>query len=73
MSAGKEHQLVFPPVDYTSRWIQDFAVALAQGKPHAITGQDGWINNAVVEAAYASRDRGQSVEVATFPWGADEP
>ncbi len=69
LPAGKEHRLDrLPQVDYTAEWIQNFAVAIATGKPHDITDKDGWINNAIIEAAYKSRDAGQAVEVVTFPW-----
>ena len=56
-----------PQVDYTARWVHKFAMALANNEPHEITGKDGWINNAVIEAAYNSRDQGQAVEVQPFP------
>jgi predicted dehydrogenase len=66
---GREHYLnKLPLVDYTAKWIERFAVALAQDEPHEITGTDGWINNAVIEAVYCSRERAHAVEVATFPW-----
>jgi len=69
LPAGKEHHLdKFPQVDYTAQWIQNFAEATAADEPHEITDKDGWINNAVIEAAYQSRDTGQAVEVPPFPW-----
>lgn len=68
LAAAKEHRLdKMPQVDYTARWVHKFAMALANNEPHEITGKDGWINNAVIEAAYNSRDQGQAVEVQPFP------
>jgi predicted dehydrogenase len=69
LGAGREHHLnKMPEMDYTAKWIHRFAVAIANDEPHEITGKDGWINNAVIEAAYDSRDLGRTVEVETFPW-----
>jgi len=65
--AGRSHVFrKFPNIDYTSIWIERFAQAVLLGQPQEITAEDGWINNAFIEAAYQSRDRGQPVEVA-FP------
>jgi len=69
LGPGKEHHLnTLPQIDYTAKWINQFAMAIAKDEPHEITGKDGWINNAVIEAAYTSRDLGWSVEVEIFPW-----
>jgi predicted dehydrogenase len=69
LGAGKEHHLeTLPQIDYTAKWINKFALAIANDEPHEITGKDGWINNAVVEAAYTSRSLGRAVEVEPFPW-----
>lgn len=69
LGAGKEyHFKTLPQIDYTAEWIHRFAMAIANNEPHEITGKDGWINNAVIEAAYKSRDLGQAVEAQTFPW-----
>jgi predicted dehydrogenase len=71
LSPGKEYHLDrLPEIDYTAKWIQRFARAIANDEPHEITGKDGWINNAIIEAAYRSRDQGQVVEVEMFPWEA---
>jgi UDP-N-acetyl-2-amino-2-deoxyglucuronate dehydrogenase len=70
LAAGREYYLRLPQIDYTAntaRWIHRFAMALANNEPHEITGTDGWINNAIIEAAYRSRDRAQAEEVKTFP------
>jgi UDP-N-acetyl-2-amino-2-deoxyglucuronate dehydrogenase len=70
LGAGKEHHIdQLPKVNHTAKWIHRFAVANANDEPHDITGKDGWINNAIIEAAYDSRELGQAVEVGTFPWG----
>lgn len=58
----------FPEPDYTSTWINRFALAIARDEPHEITGRDGWINNAVIEASYQARDQGQPVAVQPYPW-----
>lgn len=69
LSPGKEYHLnKLAEIDYTAKWVQRFAMAIANDEPHEITGKDGWINNATIEAAYRSRDQGQAVEVETFPW-----
>jgi predicted dehydrogenase len=69
LAPGEEHKLTkLPQTDYTAKWIQRFAAAIANNEPHDITGKDGWINNAVIEAAYNSRDLGRAVEVEAFPW-----
>jgi len=69
LAPGKEHNIYsFPEIDYTSKWINRFALAIAYDEPHEITGKDGWINNAVIDAAYNSRDLGHAVEVETCPW-----
>jgi predicted dehydrogenase len=69
LAPGKEHLLGdFPQVDYTSKWIDRFARAVENGLPHDITDKDGWINNAVIEAAYRSRDHGRALSVESFPW-----
>ena len=62
-SAGKLHTFKkFPKVDYTCEWIERFAQAVLSGVPHEISAEDGWINNAVIEAAYQSKAMGQSIE-----------
>jgi UDP-N-acetyl-2-amino-2-deoxyglucuronate dehydrogenase len=69
LAPGKEHHInSFPQIDYTSKWINRFALAVANNEPHEVTGKDGWINNAVIEAAYNSRDLGRPVETETYPW-----
>jgi predicted dehydrogenase len=68
LAPGREHQLQkMPSIDYTAKWIHKFAMSIAKDEPHEITGKDGWINNAVIEAVYKSREVGQAVEVETFP------
>lgn len=68
LAAGREYRLNhFPQIDYTAQWIDRFAQAVARDEPHEITGLDGWMNNAVIEAAYRSRDLGKPVEVKPFP------
>jgi predicted dehydrogenase len=68
LAAAREHRLGgLPQVDYTAMWVREFVMALVNNEPHEITGMDGWINNAIIEAAYHSRDQGQAVEVETFP------
>ena len=67
LGAGQEYLFKdFPSPDYTSTWINQFALAIAKDTPHDITGQDGWINNAVIEASYQSRDLGQPVVVPSY-------
>lgn len=74
LAAGQEHHITrFPAVDYTARWIDAVARAIAQGEPPAITGIDGWINNAVIEAAYQSRDLGRAVDVPRWPAHEETP
>jgi predicted dehydrogenase len=69
LGAGEEYHFDKLPVnDYTARWIQRFAQALAQNVPHEITAKDGWINSATIDAIYRSQDLGHAVEVETFPW-----
>jgi predicted dehydrogenase len=69
LAPGKVHNLnSFPDVDYTSEWINRFALAVANNEPHEIAGKDGWINNAVIEAAYNSRELRRPVEVQNFSW-----
>jgi predicted dehydrogenase len=73
LAAGKTYHLdQLPVVDYTARWIEDFAYAVANDEPHAITGRDGWINNAVIEAAYRSCEQGTAVAVDAWPWPEEE-
>jgi predicted dehydrogenase len=68
LAPGKEHHIkVFPQVDYTAKWIDRFAIATAKAEPPEITGRDGWINNAVIEAVYKSRDLALPVIVEPFP------
>jgi predicted dehydrogenase len=66
-SAGKPHVFrKFPEVDYTREWIERFALAILTGVPHDISGEDGWINNAIMEAIYQSRKTGQAMGVASL-------
>jgi UDP-N-acetyl-2-amino-2-deoxyglucuronate dehydrogenase len=69
LAPGKVHTISkFPLVNYTSVWVQKFADALFNNQPHEITGRDGWINNAIVEAAYKSRDARRAIDIEPFPW-----
>jgi predicted dehydrogenase len=69
LSPGKEHHLDnLPDIDYTAKWIHCFGLAIANDQPHDITGKDGWINNAVIEAAYNSRDSGRAEDVPAYRW-----
>jgi 2-desacetyl-2-hydroxyethyl bacteriochlorophyllide A dehydrogenase len=69
LAPGKVHSISkFPLVNYTSVWIQKFAEAIFNNQPHEIAGRDGWINNAIVEAAYKSRETCRSTEIEAFPW-----
>jgi predicted dehydrogenase len=63
---AQEYHFTLPVTDYTTRWIQCFATAVANDEPHDITGEDGWINNAVIEAAYQTQSTTQPVEVAKY-------
>ena len=67
LDPAKEHVFQnLPEFDYTAQWINCFAQHVRAGEPHEITGQDGWINNAVIEAVYTSRDTGQYMDVPAF-------
>jgi len=69
LAPGKVHTISkFPLVNYTSVWVQKFADAIFNNQSHEITGRDGWINNAIVEAAYKSRESYRSIEIEAFPW-----
>jgi 2-desacetyl-2-hydroxyethyl bacteriochlorophyllide A dehydrogenase len=66
--AGRLHRIRrFPNVDYTAEWIERFAGAVLANGPHEITGEDGWINNAVLEAIYSSQEARRFLEVPSLP------
>lgn len=67
LDPAKEHTFQhLPEFDYTAQWIDRFARGVRVGEAHDITGHDGWINNAVIDAVYTARDTGRYMDVPEF-------
>ena len=47
-------------------FIEDFVRAIIEGKQPPVSGHDGLVSLAVVEAAYASLEQGRAVDVASL-------
>ena len=65
---GKTHKIsIAPKAGWIEEWLNEFAGAVRDGRPPAITGRDGWENLAFITTALRSMEERRSLDVPGYP------
>ena len=65
---GKTHKIsIAPKAGWIEEWLNEFAGAVREGRPPAITGRDGWENLAFITTALRSMEERRSLDVPGYP------